>query len=229
MSAPISIVSSKATRGVLAELARAYEVRAQRTFALESVGGVTAAQRVRAGEPFDVVALASDVIDDLIATGYLMTGSRVDLVRSGVAVAVRAGTPHPKIDSEGSLKEAVLAARTIGVSTGPSGVELTKLFERWGIASVLRDRVVVAPPGIPVATLVARGTAELGFQQWSELLSAAGIDVLGPMPAPIQIVTTFSAAVGALSQQPDDARALLAFMASPESADVKRRRGMEPA
>jgi molybdate transport system substrate-binding protein len=229
MSAPITIVSSKATRAVLADLAIAFEARARRACALQSVGGVTAAARVRAGETFDVVALASAAIDDLIATGHLVARSKVDVVRSGVAVAVRAGAPRPTIDSEESLKEAVLAARTIGLSTGPSGVELTKLFERWGIADRVSERIVVAPPGIPVAALVARGTAELGFQQCSELLSVAGIDVLGPMPAPIQIVTTFSAAVCASSQQPDDARALLAFMTSPESADVKRRQGMEPA
>jgi molybdate transport system substrate-binding protein len=229
MSAPITLLSSKATRVVLAELARIFEARSGRAVALQSLGGVTAARRVGAGEVFDVVALASHVIDELLETRHLVAGSKVDVVRSGVAVAVRAGAIRPKIDSEDALKHAVIASPTIGISTGPSGRELTRLFEHWGLSEALRGRVVVAPPGIPVATLVARGEAALGFQQESELFAFPGIDVLGPMPAPIQIVTTFSAALCATSQQPDEARALLAFMTSPEAANAKRDQGMEPA
>ncbi len=229
MSAPIILVSSKATRTVLAELARIFESRSGRTVGFESTGGVVAAERVRAGERFDVVALASAAIDELLAASHLVAGSKTDIVRSGVAVAVRAGAPRPRIASEEALKRAVLAARTIGRSTGPSGVEIEKLFVSWGVIDELRGKIIVTPPGIPVATLVARGEAQLGFQQWSELLAVPGIDILGPMPAPIQIVTTFSAAVCARSTHPDDARALLAFLASPEASDVKRRQGMEPA
>ena len=184
---------------------------------------------MQAGEPFDVVVLASDAIDKLLAAGHLVAGSEVDLARSGVAVAVRAGAPRPEIGSEDALRRAVLAARTIGNSTGPSGVALATLFERWGIAERIRDRIVTPPPGVPVGALVARGEVELGFQQLSELIHVEGIDVLGPLPPAIQIVTTFSAAVGARARQPDAARALLAFMASPAATDAKRRQGMEPA
>ena len=122
----------------------------------------------------------------------------------------------------------MLAARTIGTSTGPSGVALARLFERWGIAGEVRDRVVTPPPGVPIGSLVATGRVELGFQQLSELAHLEGIDVLGPLPPPIQIVTTFAAAVGAAARQPEAARALVAFLASPAGADVKRRHGMEP-
>src|SRR5262249_36242579 len=158
-----------------------------------------------AGEPFDVVVLARDAIDRLLAGGHLVAGSEADLTRSGVAVAVRAGAARPDIASEDAVKRAVLAARTIGYSTGPSGVALRKLFDRWGVAERIADRIVTPPPGVPVGILVARGAVELGFQQLSELARLEGVDVLGPLPAPIQIVTTFSAAVGVNAREPDAA------------------------
>jgi len=224
----ITGISSMATRSVLAELARAFEVRSGSKVAIESVGGIDAAMRVQAGEALDVVVLARDAIDRLLEAGHLVPGTEVDLARSGVAVAVRSGAPRPDIRSEEALRHAVLKARTVGYSTGPSGVALRKVFERWGIADLLRDRIVTAPPGVPVGALVARGEVELGFQQLSELAHVVGIEVLGPLPAEIQIVTTFSAAVGARAHQHDAARALLAFMTSADAAEAKRREGMDP-
>ena len=197
--------------------------------AFESVGGVDAAKRVAAGEPFDVVVLASDAIDKLIDASRIVAGSKVGLVRSGVAIAVRSGAPRPEIGSEEAVRRAVLSSRSVGYSTGPSGVALAKLFERWGIAAEIKDRIVVAPPGVPVGNLVARGEVELGFQQLSELIHLSGIDVIGPLPPAVQIITTFSAGICTSSMQGDAVRSLLDFMTSPLSADVKRRHGMEPA
>lgn len=225
MTSRITGISSMATRPLLAELGAAYAARAGVEVAIESVGGVDAARRVAAGEAFDVVVLASDAIDKLAAAGRT-AGPRIDLVTSGVAVAVRAGAPRPDIGSEDAVRRAVLAARSIGCSTGPSGVALAQLFERWGIAAQIAERIVTAKPGVPVGSLVASGEIELGFQQLSELMSLDGIDVVGPLPAAIRIVTTFSAAVCASSPQPDAARALLDFMASPATAETKRRHGM---
>lgn len=224
-------ISSMATRQVLAELVDAFLQQGGAAVEIESVGGVDAARRVHAGEAFEVVILASDAIDKLIAAGCVRADSKVDLVHSGVAVAVRAGAPRPDIGSEDAVRAAVQAARTIGYSTGPSGVALAKLFARWGLADEIRDRLVTPPPCVPVGSLVASGYVELGFQQYSELINLGGIDVLGPLPAAIQITTTFSAGICASADpaRVAAARALLAFLASPAAADAKRRQGMDPA
>ncbi|MFO1219151.1 MAG: substrate-binding domain-containing protein [Burkholderiaceae bacterium] len=229
MTEPIRIISSMATRQVLAELIARFEQGSAQKVAVESVGGVDAAKRVRGGEVFDAIVLASNVIDELAREGHVLAGSRSDLVHSGVAVAVREGAPRPDIGSADAVRAAVLAARSISLSTGPSGVALTKLFERWGIADAIAPRMVQAPPGVPVGSLVADGKVELGFQQLSELMHLKGISVLGPLPPEIQITTTFSAGVGNRSTQPDAVRTLLAWLASPAAADIKLRHGMEPA
>jgi molybdate transport system substrate-binding protein len=231
MSQPVTLrgISSMATRQVLAELLAAYEQQTGQRAVIEAVGGVDAAKRVQAGEAFDVVVLASDAIDKLIAAGAIVAGSRTDWVRSGVAVAVRAGAPLPDIGSEDAVRSAVLAARSISYSTGPSGVALARLFERWGIAGEVAGRMVQAPPGVPVGSLVARGDVELGFQQLSELLHVEGIAIVGPLPPAIQITTIFSSGVSANSQQPEAAKALLDFFASPAAAEAKQRQGMDPA
>ena len=228
MSAPITCLSSMATRLVLAELAAAWAQRSARPLVVTSVGGVDAARRVQAGERFDLVMLASDAIDRLIAAGHLQA-PRVDLVRSPVAVAVRAGAAQPDIGSGDAVRAAVLAARSIGFSTGPSGTFLMQLFARWGIAEQVADRIVQAPPGVPVAQLVARGEVALGFQQLSELLNVDGVQVLGTLPADAAFITTFSAARCAGASPDADVPALLDFLTGPDAADAKRRQGMEPA
>jgi molybdate transport system substrate-binding protein len=218
-----------ATRQLLSELASDYQRWSGQTVQIESVGGVDAAKRVAAGEVFDVAVLASDAMDKLIAAGHVQADSRVDLVHSGVAVAVRAGAPLPDLSSEAAVRAAVLAAPRLSYSTGPSGVALAQLFERWGIADEIRPRIITPPPGVPVGSLLAKGEVDLGFQQLSELIHLPGITVVGALPAAIQITTTFTAGVCSTATQPDAARALLAFLASPEAHEAKRRQGMDPA
>jgi molybdate transport system substrate-binding protein len=229
MSAAIKGISSMATSNLLADLTATYRERSGCAVQIEATGGVDAARRVQAGEPFDAVFLASDAIDKLIAAGRVVAGSKLDLVDSGVAAAVKAGAPKPDISSEDALRRAVLAAPSIGYSTGPSGVALIALFERWGIAAEIKDRLVQAPAGTPVGSFVARGEVALGFQQMGELIHLDGIDVIGALPDSIQIITTFSGGICTASSQAEAVRKMRDFMASSEATNAKRRNGMEPA
>jgi molybdate transport system substrate-binding protein len=215
-----------ATQQLLADLVARYSAQTGVAVTVVSVGGVDAAKRVQAGEAFDAVMLAANAIDALTASGHIVPGSRVDVVDSGVAVAVRAGAALPDIGSEAAVKAAVLAAPRLSYSTGPSGVQLAKLFARWGIADAIASRIVTAPPGMPVGALVARGEVDLGFQQLSELMHLPGITLVGPLPPEIQITTTFSAGIASTSAQPDAVRALLQFFASPGVAALKAQHGM---
>ncbi len=158
-----------------------------------------------------------------------MSGSIRGFARSGMAIAVRAGAERPDIGDEESVRLAVAAARKVCYSTGPSGDHLLKLYERWGLSQTHADRLLKAPPGVPVGSLVAQGDADLGFQQLSELIHVPGIDVVGPLPPEIQAVTVFAAGVCSSSSQPAQTEALIAYLASPETDAVKREQGMDPA
>lgn len=225
--APLRMISSMATRELLAALAARYSEQAGQAVHAEAGGGVDVARRVEQGEAFDVVVLASNAIDRLIAGGKVLPG-RVDVVESGVAIAVRAGAQRPSVVTEEDVRRAVQSAASLSYSTGPSGVYLEQLFQRWGILDEVRPRIVVPPPGVPVGSLVAQGKAELGFQQLSELMSLPGIDVLGPLPPAIQTLTIFSGGVCAGSAAPAASRALLDFLASPATVQLKRSHGMAP-
>jgi molybdate transport system substrate-binding protein len=146
------------------------------------MGGVDAARRIRAGESTDVIILASNVIEELETEGHVVSGSRKDFARSGIAIAVPSGAQRPSIGDEDAVKQATVSARRICYSTGPSGNHLKRLWQRWGILDVISDRAMQAPAGVPVGTIVANGEADLGFQQLSELLQVRGIDIVGPCP-----------------------------------------------
>lgn len=218
-----------ATRQLLAELSRPFEQSARWNVEVDSMGGVDAARLVRDGKAVDVIVLASNVMGQLENDGFIVPGTRSDIARSGVAIAVRSGLARPDIASEEDVKQAVLAARKISYSSGPSGDHLKRLFERWKITESIADRTVEAKPGVPVGQLLARGEADLGFQQLSEFLDIEGIDIVGPLPADIQTITVFTAGVGSRSQQPDGARAFVGYLVSAETAAVKQRLGMEAA
>ena len=223
----LKLISSMATGQLLAELAATWQATSGIEVHIESVGGVDAVKRVQAGEAFDGVVLALEAIDKLIASSHAVSGSRVDLVQSRVAVAVIAGAPVPNISSEAELRSAIEAAPSIGYSTGPSGTALIKLFERWGLTSTLHSRIVRAPPGVPVGSMVARGEVAMGFQQLSELMRLEGITVVGVLPEAVAINTLFSAAVCTASMQHDELAKLLAFMASGEVTEIKLKHGMQ--
>jgi molybdate transport system substrate-binding protein len=219
-------LSSMATRHILADLAGDYEARHGTRVEIRSMGGVEAAKLARASEATDIVVLASKVIASLETEGHLAKGETRNVARSEIGVAVCAGSALPSLADEQAVRQAALNAQKICYSTGPSGDHLKALCEKWGVPP---ERVLVAPPGVPVATLVANGDADLGFQQLSELIGQRGIEVVGPLPPEIQAVTVFSAGISINSRDHEGARAFVAYLASVETDGAKRRHGMEPA
>ncbi|NBW00490.1 MAG: ABC transporter substrate-binding protein [Betaproteobacteria bacterium] len=220
-----------ATRQILGELAGQCASHLNCQLVVESLGGVEAAKRVRAGERFDLVFLADDALSSLETDGHLLPGSRRPLMRSEVVLAVSKGNPKPTINTEAAFRTVVCAAESIGYSTGPSGAALLALFERWGLLVELKSRLVLAPAGVPVAQLVTEGRAAIGFQQRSEFLGHSGIEVLGSLPESAAIETIFSGALG--QGHSDDARIakaqqILEFIASEQAANVICDYGMSP-
>ena len=190
------------------------------------VPSVQMMNRLKGGETVDLVILSAAALEDLRQAGIV--SERTDLAKSGIGVAVRAGAPRPDISSGAALKRAVLAAKGIAYSTGPSGIYLIKLFERMGIAEQVKSKVRQVQ-GVPAGTVAARGEAELAFQQVSELLPVPGIDFVGPLPPDVQEITIFSAGLHARAPHPDAARALIKHLTAPAAAPVIIRKGMEPA
>ena len=227
MAREIKLISSMAAKDFLLDIARQYGGETGGIVSVVTAGGVEVVRRVKSGEATDAVVLSADQIDQLIADGHLVAGSRVDLVKSGVAVAVPKGAVRHDISSEAAVKNAVLASKSVGYSTGPSGVYLERLLATWDPDKLVKR--VQAPPGVPVGSLVAKGEVELGFQQLSELIHLSGIEVLGALPGEIQLWTIFSAGVSITSSQPEAVRAALAYMASPKALEAKRKNGLNPA
>ena len=228
MSATIRGISSMATRQILAELAEAYAASTAEKVSIESVGGVDAAKRIRAGEAFDFAVLASDALAQLERDGVIVQGSILGFAQSPMAMAVRAGARRPAISDETAVRAAMLAARAIGISTGPSGAHVVKLVRDWGLQEELSRRIVQAQPGVPVATLLAGGEVDLGFQQLSELQGASGIEIVGVLPQAIQPMTIFAAGICKAAANATASRAFIEYLASDQSTEAKRRHGMTP-
>ena len=184
--------------------------------------------RIKNGERPDVVIMSAAGIDELVAVGRLAAGGRTDLASSGIGVAVRKGAPRPDISTTEALVRALKAATSVSYSTGPSGVYLAKLFERIGIAATLAPKLKVVK-GEPIGAVVARGDAEIGFQQIPEVLPVTGIDLVGPLPAELQQVTIFSAGLPVGLEHAAGPAALLAFLRTPAAQAVFREKGMKPA
>jgi molybdate transport system substrate-binding protein len=229
----IHVMTSGALSAALRELVPAFERASGSTLTIVSGGSVAGAtdsipDRLQRGERTDVLIMAAAGIDDLAKAGRAVAGSRVDLARSSIGIAVRAGTRKPDIGSVDALKRTLLNAASVAYSSSVSGVYVsTELFARLGIADQMRakSRRVESEP---VAAVVARGEAEIGFQQISELRPVAGVEVVGPLPAEVQRVTVFSAAAATNSANPDGGRRLIAFLASPAASAAIARSGMDP-
>ena len=227
----VRVMTSGAFTAALVELIPVFERASGHRIvigATTSTGPDSIQNRLQRGEPVDVVIMADSALDGFIRDGRVVQASRVDLVRSEIGMAVRAGAPRPDVSSIDLFKRALLQAKSIAYSASVSGVYLsTEVFQRLGIADAVlpKSRRI---EGERVGTVVARGDAEIGFQQVSELLPVPGIELIGPLPPEVQRVTVFSAAIAKSAGAPDAARALIAFFGSPEAAPIIRRTGLEP-
>jgi molybdate transport system substrate-binding protein len=184
---------------------------------------------LQSGARGDLAVLTDEAIDALMEHGKVNAGSRVDLARSGIGVAVRKGAKRPDIASPEALKRALLAAKAVAHSkTGLSGIYFPTVLARLGIADEMKGKIVIPDAGTPVGELVAKGDAELGIQQISELLPVAGVEIVGPLPQPLQKITTFSGGVLTAAKEPSLATALLKFVAA-QSPRLLKEKGLEPA
>jgi molybdate transport system substrate-binding protein len=184
--------------------------------------------RLERGEPADVLIMVGYALTDLAKQGKVIAESRVDLVKSPIGIAVKSGAPKPDISSADALKRALLAAKSVAYSDSASGVYVsTEMFAKLGIADEMKDKARKIP-ATPVGEIVARGDAEIGFQQISELLPVAGVDIVGPLPPELQKITVFSAGIATVSKEPDAGKALIKFLASPAASAAIVKSGMEP-
>ncbi|MFE2323306.1 substrate-binding domain-containing protein [Streptomyces sp. NPDC059385] len=229
MNREISGLSSMATRPILADLSEHIRPAHGITVRFESAGGVEIARRVREGAAADLIVLADGALAELEREGHLLKGTLRPLWVSQVVAAVPQGTPRPSLGSEPDLRAALLSAKKIAYSTGPSGTALVDLIARLELADMLQDRLVQAPPGVPAGTLLSSGRADLAFQQHSELMDLPGIVVIGPLPGDTAISSTFSAGVLATSAQPGLAREVLELLGSDAASKTARARGMRMA
>jgi molybdate transport system substrate-binding protein len=225
----LKLIAANAVKGSILPVIEAFQKTSGHKVLAEWSGTEGVAKRINDGEIFDVVIIAAPNIDKLARDGKLVPGARTDFARSGVGVAVRNGVTKPDVSSSEAIKRAVLEAKSIAYSTGPSGAYIVELFQKMGISEQIKDRVKQPPSGVQVGEMVARGEADLGFQQISELISVKGIDYLGPLPAETQQITVYSAGLHAAAPAPEAAKAFMKALTGPEAATAIKKSGMDPA
>lgn len=228
MAAALTGLTSMAARRIMDDVSVLHESRTGRRISFVAMGGVDAAQRIRDGATVDIVALAFDAITALANEGHILPDQCIVYARSGIAVAVPENRIPPAMRTEAEVLAAMLAARLIAYSTGPSGNHLKMLWARWGLAEEMQSRAMKAPPGVPVATFLANGEADIGFQQFSELVGQPGIAIAGQLPAEIQSVTEFAAGIAATARESEAANDFLDTLRTPEAAAIIKKHGMDP-
>ncbi len=227
-AAEIKVIGSPGFREAYTDLLPGFE-RSTGHHVTTIWGGVNEiATRVADGEVADIVILPAAQINDLIGKGKLASETRVDVAKSGIGVAIRAGAPKIDAASSDGIRKALIAAKSIAYSSGPSGVHMADVIQKWGLADQLKAKIRISPPNTPVGVMIARGDADIGFQQVSELIRITGIDYLGPLPDDINEITVFSAAIHRNALAPDAAKALVKYLSAPEAAPAIRKTGMNP-
>jgi molybdate transport system substrate-binding protein len=231
MSMPeIKVLSSIATREAYLELVPQFE-KASGHKVTTAWSGTTAIMKTMAAgnEQHDLVVISSTEMEELIKQGKIVAGSRADLSKSGIGIAVRAGAKRPDVSTPDALKKTLIAAKTVGYTSGPSGVYMAGLVERMGIAAEVKAKFRSVPSGGTIGTIVASGDCEIGFQQVSELVHIPGVDYIGPLPAEVQRVTVFSIGLQTGAPNPGPAKALVTFLTTPAAVAVMQKHGLEAA
>jgi molybdate transport system substrate-binding protein len=227
-AAEIKVLSTQATEEAYKELAPQFEKASGHKVTTVFTGTLDALKRLGNGEAYDLLIMARQQIDELSQSGKVVAGSRTDIAKSGVGVAVGKGKPKPDISTVDALKKTLLAAKSIGYSTGPSGVYVITMFQKMGIADEIKSKLKQTPTGVFVGSIIASGEAEIGFQQVSELSFFPGIDYVGPIPAEVQLITVFSAGIPAGTKQADAAKALVSFVKAPAAAATFKKHALDP-
>jgi molybdate transport system substrate-binding protein len=226
-AADVSVIASTAMREVLEELVPMFERASGHKVTLSFLSGAVLPVKVKEGAQADLVVTTPQTIDDLAKAGRVEAGTRVDFVRSGAGVAVRAGARKPDIATPDAFKNALLAAKTVGYSQGPSGVHFMTVLARLGIADQIKAKGVVPPLGQRVGTLIAKGEAEIGVQQITELLLIPGIDFVGPLPKELQANIVYATATPSNAKERQAAAALVKFLSSEPALPVIKKMGLE--
>lgn len=226
----IKVLASVAPKDAILELQPAFEKASGHKVQMIWAPTVEMMTRLKGGETVDLVLISTANMNELEKAGIVLGNARWDVASSGIGVAVKAGAPKPDISSGAKLKEALLNAKSVAYSTGPSGVYLVGLFEKLGLTEALKPKLK-AIQGVPVATLVAKGEFEIGFQQVPEILPVPGIDFVGPLSADVQSMTMFPMAVHAKADAShvEAAKAWVKFLTTPEAGAVMKKHGLVPA
>jgi molybdate transport system substrate-binding protein len=227
-TAEIKVIAANALKEGYTELVSAFEESSGHKVVTTWAGTVNATKRISDGEVYDLVIIGSNNIDQLIAAGKLAAGSRIDFAKTGIGVAVRAGLPKPDISTSDAVKAAVLAAKSIAYSAGPSGAYIGALLKKMGIADQVASKLEQPSSGAEVAAILVRGEVDLGFAQVSEFLNVPGLVDLGSLPASIQNFTIYTIGLHAVTPSPEAAKALVRHLSAPEAEPAIRRMGMEP-
>jgi len=227
-AAEIKVASTQATEEAYKELVAQFEKATGHKVTTYFSGTLNVSKKLAEGEPYDLVIMSASAIEEQIKLGKVAAGSRVNLASSGTGLAVKRGAPKPDIASIDALKKTLLTAKSIGYSTGPSGVYVVGMFQKLGIGDEVKPKLKQTPSGVFVGTLIANGDAEIGFQQISELVHFPGIDYVGPLPAEVQNTTMFSTGIHSAAKEAEAAKALVKFLTAPAAAPAIKKHGLEP-
>ena len=227
-AAEIKVLSSNAVKSVLEELAPQFEKATKNNIAFTFDPAAVLKGQIEKGAAFDLAILTDAAIDDLVKQSKISGATRTAFARSGAGVAVKKGAPKPDISTTEAFKRTLLGAKSIGfVEQGATGIYLKTLFQRLGIADELKPKLKMLV-GVGAGEAVAKGEVEIGMTQIAEILPYAGAELVGPLPAEIQVYTDFAAGVGANAKEPEGAMSLIKFLGTPAAVAVIKAKGLVP-